>query len=205
MFTSCCKKKERKGNIMRKVILLMHVSLDGFTAGPDGALDWIVVDGEVWKEVIDLQNTADTALFGRINYQGFESYWPTVPSDPNASSNEREHAHWLEQASKLVFSTTLSQVSWKNTRIVEGPIVKEVATLKQQAGKNLLFFGGARLAQTFVKEKLVDEYRLLVNPVVLGQGSRLFQDIQQRIALNLVETRTYRSGVVELRYQTAQQ
>lgn len=189
---------------MRKVILFMHVSLDGFTAGPDGALDWIAVDEEVWKEVINLQNTADTALFGRINYQGFESYWPTVPSDPNASSHEREHARWLEQASKLVFSATLSQVSWKNTKIVNGPVAKEIATLKQQAGKNLLLFGGASLAQTCVRENLVDEYRLLINPVVLGKGSRLFQDIPQRISLKLVETKTYHSGVVELRYQAAQ-
>jgi dihydrofolate reductase len=190
---------------VRKVILLMHLSLDGFTAGPDGALDWIVVDNEIWKEIIDLQNTADTALFGRVNYQGFESYWPTVPSDPNASTNEREHAHWLEQASKLVFSATLSEVNWKNTRIAKEPVAKEIATLKQQAGKNLLVFGGASLAQTCVKENLIDEYRLLINPVVLGQGSPLFQDIQQRIALKLLESRTYRSGVVELRYQTAQQ
>ncbi len=137
---------------MRNVILFMHVSLDGFTAGPDGGLDWIVVDDEIWKEVIDLQSTADTALFGRINYQGFERYWPTVPSDPNASSNEREHARWLEQTSKLVFSATLSEVNWKNTRVVKEPVAKEIATLKQQAGKHLLLFGGASLAQTCVRE-----------------------------------------------------
>ncbi len=77
---------------MRKVILLMHVSLDGFTAGPNGELDWIVVDDEIWKDVIDLQRTADAALFGRVNYQGFESYWPSVVTKPSATPNEVDHA-----------------------------------------------------------------------------------------------------------------
>src|SRR5437762_1479573 len=174
---------------MRNLVLFMHVSLDGFTAGPNGELDWITVDEEVWREVIELQSTADAALFGRVNYQGFESYWPTVPTNPNASPNELEHARWLEQTPKYVFSTTLEQVTWKNTRIVTENIAEEIANLKQQSGKNLLFFGGASLAQIPVREGLIDEYRLLVNPVVLGQGSRLFQDVPERIPLKLVATR----------------
>ena len=186
---------------MRKLVLLMHISLDGFTAGPGGELDWITVDEEVWKEVIEQQSMADAALFGRVNYQGFESYWPTVPTDPNASSNEVEHARWLEQTPKYVFSTTLEQVTWRNTRIVKGNIAEEIADLKQQSGKGLLFFGGASLAQILVREGLIDEYRLLVNPVVLGKGSRLFQDIPERIPLKLVASKAFRGGVVRLHYR----
>ena len=186
---------------MRKVILLMHVSLDGFTEGPDGALDWIIVDDEVWEDFIQLQNAADTALFGRVNFQGFASYWPTAASNPASSKYEVEHSNWLNQSLKIVFSTTLKQTDWANTSIVSENITSEIAKLKQQSGKNLLLFGGAGIAQAFMAQGLIDELRLNVDPVVVGAGKSLFKDTHDRIDLKLLETRTFRSGVVGLHYE----
>ena len=186
---------------MRKVILLMHVSLDGFTEGPDGALDWIVVDDEIWQDVIQLQNTADTALFGRVNYQGFEGYWSSAASNPASSTYEIEHANWLNQSLKIVFSTTLTTTRWANSRIVHENIAAEITKLKQQPGKNLLLFGGAGIARTLLRLGLIDEIRLNVDPVIIGAGKSLFGGILDRIDLKLLETRTFRSGVVGLNYE----
>ena len=168
---------------MRKVILFMHVSLDGFTEGLNGAMDWIVVDDEVWEDVIKLQNTADTALFGRVNYQGFASYWPTVASDSASTKYEIEHANWL------------------NSRIVHENIIDEITKLKQQPGKNLLLFGGAGIVRTFLALGAIDEFRLNVDPVIVGGAKPLFKDIHDRIDLNLLETKVFRSGVVGLHYE----
>jgi dihydrofolate reductase len=189
---------------MRKVILFMHVSLDGFTEGLNGAMDWIVVDDEVWEDVIKLQNTADTALFGRVNYQGFASYWPTVASDSASTEHEIEHANWLNQSLKIVFSATLKTIDWANSRIVHENIVDEITKLKQQPGKNLLLFGGAGIARTFLALGAIDEFRLNVDPVVIGGAKPLFKDIHDRIDLNLLETKIFRSGVVGLHYEVRQ-
>jgi dihydrofolate reductase len=185
---------------MRKVILFMHISLDGFTAGPNGEMDWVSADEEAWKDVIDLQSTVDAALFGRVNYQDFESYWPSAATDPSSTQNDIDYAHWIEDIPKIVFSKTMEKVEWKNTRLVKEHIAEEIAKMKQQPGKNLLLFGGASIAQTFMKLGLIDEYRLNVNPVVLGSGQPLFNDIKDRINLKLMNAKTYHSGVVLLHY-----
>ena len=187
---------------MRHVILFSHVSLDGFTEGPDGELDWITVDDEGWDEVMALQETADAALFGRVNYEGFEAYWPTAAENPSATPYEVAHARWLEQADRVVFSKTLQTVTWKGTRIVRDDIAGAIASMKQQSGKNMWLFGGANIAQTLMKLGLIDEYRLMVNPVILGGGKPLFHGLTERIALKLVNAKTLHSGVVELHYQS---
>ncbi len=185
----------------RKVILLMHVSLDGFTEGSDGALDWIVVDDEIWDDVIQLQNGADAALFGRVNYQGFAGYWPTAASSPSSTKHEIEHATWLNESIKIVFSRTLKTTDWPRSRIVSENIAGEITTLKRQPGRNLLLFGGASIAREFMTSGLIDEYRLNVDPVILGAGKSLFDGISDRIDLKLLETKAFRSGVVGLHYE----
>lgn len=185
----------------RKIISLMHVSLDGFVAGPNGEMDWIAIDDEMYKDVADLTSTVDTAIYGRTTYHMMESYWPTVPADPASTNEERHHAHWVENAQKLVFSTTLDQVGWNNTRLVKGNIAEEVARIKQQPGKNLMIFGSPRLTHTFTHLGLIDDYRINVNPVVLGSGIPLFKDVTETIALKLLASRTFHSGVVGLHYR----
>lgn len=186
---------------MRNVIAFMHVSLDGFAAGPDGEMDFFAIDEEIYKDVADLTNTVDTALYGRTTYTMMESYWPTVPANPSSTKEELDHAHWVENVQKIVFSTTLEQVGWNNTRLVKGNIAEEVARLKQQPGTNMMIFGSPRLTHTFIRLGLIDEYRINVNPVVLGRGIPLFKDITEQIPLKLLTAKTFRSGVVGLHYR----
>jgi dihydrofolate reductase len=186
---------------MRNVILLMHVSLDGFVAGPNGEMDWISTDEEIFQDVTDLLNTVDTAIYGRVTYQMMESYWPTVPANPASTQLDIEHAHWVEQVHKIVFSKSLSTVAWHNTRLIKENIAEEITKLKQQPGQNMMIFGSPRLAHTFMQLGLIDEYRMNVNPIVLGSGIPLFADIQDRINLQLLTTKTFHSGVVGLHYR----
>jgi dihydrofolate reductase len=185
---------------MRNVILLMHVSLDGFVAGPNGEMDWIRFDDQLVDDVAELTATADTALFGRVTYQMMEGYWPTAADSPDATKHDIEHAHWVNNAPKIVFSRTLEKVEWQHSRIVRDHIPEEIARLKQQSGKNLLMIGSTATAHTFMQLGLIEEYRINVNPVVLGSGIPLFAGIQDAINLQLVQAKTYASGVVGLHY-----
>jgi dihydrofolate reductase len=188
---------------MRKIILKMEVSLDGFASGPNGELDWALVGNEEsWKYVNDLLSTVDATLIGRVTYQGFGYYWPSVAANPSSTKNEIDFAHWIENIPKIVFSKTLSTVEWKNSRLVKENIAEEVAKMKQQPGKNLVMFGGIGIAQTFTQMGLIDEYRLNVNPVALGSGKPLFKDIKDTINLKLQGTKTFNTGVVGLHYET---
>jgi dihydrofolate reductase len=188
---------------MRKVIAFMHVSLDGFTTGPNGELEWAIVDEELETAVDGLFKTVDTALYGRVTYLGMESYWPTMLTDPSARPRDIEHARWVDNVSKIVFSRTLSHVSWNHTRLVKDQIVEEIRSLKQQPGLDLMIFGSPGLTHTFMHLGLVDEYRIFLNPIVLGGGIPLFQDIKDTTKLKLVEATTFQAGVVGLHYQLA--
>ena len=187
---------------MRNVVLFMHISLDGFAAGPNGELDWISYDQELEKYAEGIVSTVGSPLYGRVTYQLMESYWPTVLTNPSATEHDLAHARWLENVEKIVFSKTLAKVEWNNTRLIKDNIAEEVAKLKQQPGKDLVIFGSPSLAQTFMQLDLIDEYRLTVNPVVLGSGKPLFKDLKNRINLKLLETKTFNSGVVGLHYQS---
>ena len=186
----------------RKVISLMHVSLDGSAAGPNGELDWAHVDEETYAYVSALLTTVDTALYGRITYHMMESYWPTVPTDPTSTDLERHHAHWVENVHKIVFSRTLESVTWNNTRLVKENIAEAVAKLKQEPGGDMMIFGSPSIVHTLARHGVIDEYRITVNPVVLGGGIPLFKDVTDRIALELMGTKEFRSGVVGLHYRT---
>jgi dihydrofolate reductase len=130
-----------------------------------------------------------------------QSYWPAVLTDPEALPRDLKHAHWVENVSKIVFSTTLSRAEWKNSRLVKDHIAEEIASLKQQPGLDLMIFGSPRLTHTFMHLGLIDEYRLFLNPIVLGGGSPLFQGIKDWTRLKLLEAKPFHSGVVGLHYQ----
>jgi dihydrofolate reductase len=188
---------------MRNVILLMHVSLDGFVAGPNGEMDWIRLDDELVGYVAALTATADTALFGRVTYQMMEGYWPTAAASPTATQHDVDHATWVNPTPKIVFSRTLQQVTWQNSRIVADQIPEEIARLKAEPGKNMLMIGSARTAHTFMQLGLIDEYRINVNPVILGGGMPLFPSLEHRAQLQLSGAKTFPSQVVGLHYQKA--
>ena len=185
---------------MRKVIVSEMVTLDGFFAGPNGEIDWHIVDEEFNQYAIDLLNTVDTILFGRATYQLFESYWPDVAVNPSTSKSDLEIAHKINSMTKIVFSKSLEKVAWKNARLVKEFIPEEIAKMKQQPGKDMVIFGSGSVVSTFTQLGLIDEYRLIVNPVILGKGKRLFK-INDKLNLKLLKTKVFHSGNVLLSYQ----
>ncbi len=191
---------------MRKVILAMQISLDGFVGGPNGEMDWVTMSEEMDDSLLpELMERADTCLIGRSLYLGFLSYWPTAPAtNPKLSKSEIKFSSWIEQAHKVVFSTTLDRAEWNNSRLVRGDVAAEVMRLKQQPGRDMIIFGGARIAQEFVRLGLVDEYGLVVNPVILGQGLPLFKDVPARQKLKLAACDAFKAGAVALRYVSAE-
>ena len=185
---------------MRKVVMFNRVSLDGFFAGPNGEIDWFVQDSEVDKATHEMMHP-DTLLLGRVTYQMFESYWPHVATDPNAPKEARILADELNQMTKVVFSKTLKEVTWENSKLVKGDVTKEVSKLKQGEGLDIVIFGSGTIVQQLTDEGLVDEYLITVTPVILGAGKPLFKDVK-KINLELLETRNFKSGNVLLHYGT---
>lgn len=185
------------GMNMRKIILFNMATLDGLFAGPGGEIDWHHVDEEFNEFAIAQLNSAGGLLFGRVTYQGMASYWPTdvaIKNDPIVADK-------MNTLPKIVFSRTLERVEWNNTRLVKGNIAEEISKLKQQPGKDLLLFGSADLASTLTNLGLIDEYRVMVNPVVLGNGKPLFTGMKEKLNLKLTSTKTFRNGNVLLCYQ----
>jgi dihydrofolate reductase len=190
---------------MRKVALFMHLSLDGYAAGPNGELDWIPYDEDLQKYAAELVDKTGSPLYGRVTYQLMESYWPTVLTDPSSGQHDIEHAQWLDNATKVVFSKTLQVVTWKNTILIKDNIAEAITKFKQQPGKDLVIFGSPSLAQTLIQLDLIDEYWFTVSPVILGNGIPLFKNISDRIGLKLVKAKTFNSGVIALSYESIKQ
>jgi dihydrofolate reductase len=190
---------------MRKIISFMHLSLDGFVAGPNGEMDWIKVDQEIFDHVEKRIKEGDTALYGRVTYQMMESYWPTAADQPNASKHDIEHSKWYKQAHKIVLSKTLEGSGLSNTTIISDNLSDSINAIKQQAGNDILLFGSPSATHALIQQNLIDGYWLFVNPIVLGRGIPLFVDIQDKINLNLVTTRQFSCGVTELNYTVDRQ
>jgi dihydrofolate reductase len=184
--------------VARKLTFSMSVSLDGFIAGPGGNIDWSVPDEELHQFHNDQVAEVGVHLLGRRLYETMV-YWETVGYD--ASEIEREFAGIWQALPKIVFSTTLDEVVG-NTTLLRGGVAEEVAKLKQQPGKDIAV-GGAGLAAACIERGLVDEFLLFVSPVVLGGGTPFFPALEQRVDLELVETRTFGSRVVYARYRLA--
>lgn len=180
----------------------MHMSLDGYVAGPNGEMDWIRVDADIWPYVTRLTDAADTALFGRNTYKMMEAYWPTAADQPGASQHDIDHSRWINNARKIVFSNTLKETNWDRSMIASGPIAQEVQKLRKEAGKNLLMIGSTSLSHAFTELGLIDDYYINLNPVLLGMGMPLFTRITETTNLKLVESHTFKCGVVGLHYES---
>jgi dihydrofolate reductase len=185
---------------MRKIISFMHISLDGFVAGPNGEMNWIKVDEEIFDHVGKRISEGDTALYGRVTYQMMEAYWPTAADKPAASKHDIEHAKWYKDVHKIVLSKTLQDAGLKNTTIVSDNLADSINEIKQQGDKDILLFGSPTATHSLMQLNLIDGYWLFVNPVILGQGIPLFVDVKAKIGLKLLTTRPFACGVTELNY-----
>ncbi len=182
---------------MRKVITWNMVTIDGFFEGPKSwEIDW---HEDVWGEELEKLSLEQSKsigmlLFGRVTYQGMAAYWPSATG---------EIAEFMNNVPKVVFSRTLEKAEWNNTRLVRENAEEEVANLKRQPGKDIFIFGSANFSSTLMRHGLIDEYRLGINPIVLGSGNPLFKPSPNRMRVKLLEARTLKSGVVILRYEPA--
>lgn len=180
---------------MRKLIAAINMTLDGFCDHTA-----LIADDEIHQHYNELLSNADTLIYGRITYQLMESYWPSVVKNPTGNKPMDEFAILIDNISKIVFSRTLKNVVWKNTKLKTEVIKEEVLELKQQAGKNILV-GSPSLIVALTQLDLIDEFQLSVQPIVLGSGLPLFKNIKDRINLKLLKTKTFGCGAVTLYYE----
>jgi dihydrofolate reductase len=184
---------------MRKVILFVQISLDGFFEGPKKEIDWSMVDDELHAHVNEVLTTMGGFLSGRVAYELMAGYWPTADADPASPPVVKEFARIWREMPKVVYSKTLTSAGW-NTTIARDVVREEVEALKRQA-KGDLIVGGGDLGAAFMGQDLIDEYRIYVHPIQIGKGNRLFPPSQETILLRLLETRAFGNGVVLLRYE----
>jgi dihydrofolate reductase len=186
---------------MRKIVLMMSVSLDGYMEGPNRELDWHLVDDELHTHFNDVLREMGAFLDGRVTYEMMAAYWPTADRDPAASRPVADFAAIWRNMPKLVFSRTLQHAQW-HTTIVRDVVARDIEALKAQDGGDLAV-GGAELAAEFMRHDLVDEYRLYVHPVLLGAGKRLFPaaETEAPTGLRLIGTHTFGNGVVLLHHE----
>jgi dihydrofolate reductase len=182
---------------MRKVLFFMMVTLDGFFEGPNHTIDWHNVDEEFNMFANAQLDSVGTLLFGRVTYELMAAYWPS----PSAAKNDPVTAEKMNQTPKIVFSRTLNKATWQNTRLIKENIVEEISKLKAEPGKDMIIFGSSDLSVTLIQHGLIDEIRIMVNPIVLGKGTTLFNGIRERLNLRLQKAQTFHSGNVLLYYQ----
>lgn len=178
----------------------MHISLDGFVAGPNGEMNWIKVDEEIFDYVGRRISGTEAALYGRLTYQMMESYWPTAGDGPTATKHDIDHSKWYKKAQKIVLSKTMKDQVLPNTSIISDKLPERINEIRKQAGPEILLFGSPTATHSLIQLGLIDGYWLFVNPIVLGRGIPLFVDIKEKIKLALLNTRRFTSGVTELNY-----
>ncbi len=178
----------------------MHISLDGFVAGPNGEMDWIKVDEELFDHIGKRIGKGDTALYGRKTYEMMEGYWPNAGKEPDASKHDIEHSKWYNKIHKLVLSKSLKDAAPANTTVISDSLSEKINEIKEQDGEDILLFGSPTATHILIQQQLIDGYWLFVNPIVLGQGIPLFTGMKEKINLKLLSTHQFSSGVTELNY-----
>jgi dihydrofolate reductase len=186
---------------MRKIIAALQTSVDGFIEGPNGELDWAMAeDEETWRDLDETLSSVDTFILGRGMYPAYEQYWLALLANPIGTKNENAYASRADKIPHFVLSKTLDKVAWKTTQIIRD--VEEIRKMKQQPGRDMLTFGGATLVSSLMNLDLIDEVRLMVNPLILSSGKALFKDVKERHALKLIRAKPLKSGKVALTYST---
>lgn len=193
----------------RRIVMFNRVSADGYFAGADGNLDWVVPDEEVDRDGAEGIPGSDTILLGRRTYEMFEAFWPHALDEPGGASDPhgggpspemRAMAEWINGATKIVFSRTRDEVTWNGSRLLREIDPAEIETMKSQPGKDLLIFGSGSVVSQLTEHRLIDEYRFVVSPTLLGDGRSLLTGLTDDVRLELIETKTYPSGNLGLTY-----
>ena len=183
----------------------MHISLDGFVAEPNGEMNWIKADEELFNYVGKRISQGDTSLYGRVTYQMMENYWSTAGDKPTATNHEIEHSKWYKNVHKVVLSKSMKDKVLDNTAIISDNLSERINEIKQSrnsGSKEVLLFGSPTATYSLMQQNLIDGYWLFVNPIILGQGIPLFKDIKNKIKLKLLPTtRQFTCGVTELNYE----
>ena len=195
---------------MRRIVMFNWLTADGYFAGPDGNLNWVVPDEEQARAAVASIASSDTVIFGRVTYERFERFWPHAVEDSSTAADphrpgqrSREHraiAIWLNETTKLVFSRTLKDATWKNSRLLHELDPREVEAMKKQPGKDMMIFGSGSIVSQLTEHGLIDEYQFVVCPMFLGSGRSLLTGVSKSMRLELLEARKYPSGDVLLRY-----
>ncbi len=185
---------------MRRLSMFNLVTLDGYFEGPNHDISWHHVDAEFNEYAVGMRDASDTFIFGRRTYELMAGYWPTpegIKDDPVISS-------MMNSKAKVVFSRTLGKADWNNTRLVKSGLEEEIRRMKALPGKELTILGSGSIVSQLAPLGLIDEFRILVNPVVLGAGTQLFNGIKEKLSLTLLGTKSFKSGNVLLRYAPAE-
>lgn len=186
---------------MRKVIEFMHVSLDGFVAGPNGEMDWILIDEQMFEFVNERTNQSDAALYGRKTWQMMDGYWPTAGDKPNASKHDRHHSAWYNKIEKIVMSKTVKSDPSKKVRVIGSDLGREISEIKNAKGQEILIFGSPTASHALARLGMIDGYWLFINPILLGKGIPLFDGQKEMTKMNLVTTHKFDNGVICLSYE----
>jgi dihydrofolate reductase len=199
---------------MRRIIMFNHVSADGYFSAPDGSLNWVVQDPEIGKTAAEASESEGTGtiLFGRRTYEQFESFWPNALDDSSTSANPhsgrgspelRAMAVYINDATKIVFSKSRKDVTWKNSKLLRELDPQAIEALKREPGKDIMIFGSGSIVAQLSQHKLIDEYQFIVSPLLLGNGQSMIRDMPDSVRLKLRDATSYDSGNVMLRYAPA--
>ena len=195
---------------MRRIVVFDNVTADGYFADTKGSLDWVIPSDEVFRTAAESNQDIDTMLFGRRTYDMFEQFWPHALDDPETapdphtagrrSAVNREMAVWINETNKIVFSRTRRNVTWEHSQLIPELEPKKIEAMKAGPGKDMIVFGSGSLVAQLTEHGLIDEYMLVVNPILLGGGRPFLSSLSARVPLELRQATDYKSGHVLLRY-----
>lgn len=185
---------------MRKLIAFNHISLDGFVAGPNGEMNWIKIDPDLFDFVEQRISKGNAAMYGKNTFLLMEGYWHTAAEQPNATKHDVNHSKWYKEIRKIVISKSLNASDYSNTEIINENLIEAIQKIKEEEGPEILVFGSPSATHELLKHDLIDGFWLFLNPVVLGNGIPLFKNVNAKLDLKLVSTHKFDSGVTELNY-----
>jgi dihydrofolate reductase len=186
---------------MRNLVLVVHVSLDGYVAGPNGELDWFPKGDENLGLVNEIIINADATLMGRVSYKLLDQYWPSAFQKSDATKNEKDFSNWYNSISKIVVSKKINESNYQPITIINENIVEKIDELKKSLGKDIIIFGSPSLSQMLISRDLIDSFWIFVNPIIFGKGIHLYEKIDKKIQFQLLSSTQLSNGEIALNYK----